>query len=109
MTTSHQHIPSVFRKQGIRSFETVPVYIPHEWKKTPILYALFDHFRESRYEHHATEGFRFFLVRYQNCEKRNTSFMSVRPSVRMEQLGSHWTDFHEIWYSSIFRKSDKNI
>ena len=22
----------------------------------------------------------------------------VRPSVRMEQLGSHWTDFHEIWY-----------
>ena len=23
-------------------------------------------------------------------------FMSVRLSVRMEQLGSHWTDFHEI-------------
>jgi hypothetical protein len=22
--------------------------------------------------------------------------MSVRPSGRMEQLGSHWTDFHEI-------------
>jgi hypothetical protein len=22
--------------------------------------------------------------------------MSVRPSVRMEQLGCHWTDFHEI-------------
>ena len=22
----------------------------------------------------------------------------------MEHLGSHWTDFHEIWYSSIFRK-----
>jgi hypothetical protein len=21
---------------------------------------------------------------------------SVRPSVRMEQLGTHWTDFHEI-------------
>jgi hypothetical protein len=30
---------------------------------------------------------------------------SVRPSVRMEQLRSHWTDFHEIWYLSIFRKS----
>jgi hypothetical protein len=26
-------------------------------------------------------------------------------SVRMEQLGSHWTDFHEIWYLRIFRKS----
>ena len=24
--------------------------------------------------------------------------MSVRPSVRMEQRGSHWTDFHEIWW-----------
>ena len=24
-------------------------------------------------------------------------------SVRTEQLGSQWTDFHEIWYSSIFR------
>ena len=22
---------------------------------------------------------------------------SVRPFARMEQLGSHWTDFHEIW------------
>jgi len=25
--------------------------------------------------------------------------------VRMEQLGSHWTDLHDIWYLSIFRKS----
>jgi hypothetical protein len=23
---------------------------------------------------------------------------SVRPSVRMKQFGSHWTDFHEIWF-----------
>jgi len=23
--------------------------------------------------------------------------MSACPSVRIEQLGSHWTDFHEIW------------
>jgi len=31
--------------------------------------------------------------------------MSVRPSVRMEQLHSHWTDFHERdEYLSIFRK-----
>ena len=27
---------------------------------------------------------------------------SVRPPARMEQLGSHWTDFHEISYLSIF-------
>ena len=30
---------------------------------------------------------------------------SIRPSVRMEQLGSNWTDFHEILYLRIFRKS----
>jgi len=30
--------------------------------------------------------------------------MSVRPSVHKEQLGSHWTDFHEIWCVSIFLK-----
>jgi hypothetical protein len=30
---------------------------------------------------------------------------SVRPCVRMEQLGSHWSDFHKILYLSIFRKS----
>ena len=29
----------------------------------------------------------------------------VRPSFRTKQLGSHWMDFHEIWYLSIFRKS----
>ena len=33
---------------------------------------------------------------------------SVCPSVRLE-LGSHWTDFREIWYLSIFRKSVKKI
>jgi hypothetical protein len=41
--------------------------------------------------------------------RATTSFvMSVYPSVYlrvlMEQLGYHWTDFHEIWYMAIFRK-----
>jgi hypothetical protein len=36
-------------------------------------------------------------------------FMSVRPSAGMEQLGSHWTDFHKILYFSTFRKSVKNF
>jgi len=27
----------------------------------------------------------------------------------MEQLGSYWTDFHEIWYLNIFRKSVENV
>jgi hypothetical protein len=30
---------------------------------------------------------------------------SVLLSVLVEQLGSHWIDFHEIWYLDIFRKS----
>jgi hypothetical protein len=29
---------------------------------------------------------------------------SVRPSVRIKQLGSHWPDFHGVWYLTIFRK-----
>jgi hypothetical protein len=43
--------------------------------------------------------------------KEATSFvMSVYPSVRTEQPGSHWTDFHEIWYlSNFFRKSVEKI
>jgi hypothetical protein len=41
-------------------------------------------------------------------QKATVSFvMSVRLSVRMEQLGSHWTDFNEISY--IFRKSIQKI
>jgi len=35
--------------------------------------------------------------------------LSARPSVRMEQFGSHWTDCHEILYLSIFRKSVHTI
>jgi hypothetical protein len=30
-------------------------------------------------------------------------------SVRMEQLGSHWMDFHEILYLGIFQKSIRKI
>jgi hypothetical protein len=39
-----------------------------------------------------------------------SSCLSVRLSVRMEQqLGSPWTDFHEVWHLSIFRKSVEKI
>ena len=44
-----------------------------------------------------------------NLLKATVSFISVCPSVRlyvrMEQLDSHLTDFYEIWYLKIFRKS----
>jgi hypothetical protein len=35
--------------------------------------------------------------------------MYVFLSVRMELHGSHWTDFYEVWYLSIFRKSVEKI
>ena len=40
----------------------------------------------------------------------SVSLASSRLSVRMEQLGSHWADFHEFWYLSFFfRKSGEKI
>jgi len=51
-----------------------------------------------------------FLGAFEKLLKATISFvMSVCPSVRMEQLRSHWTDFHEIRYLSIFRKSVEKI
>ena len=44
-----------------------------------------------------------FWTRLQNCGKRLLAPSCL--SVRMQQLGSHWTDFHEIWYLSILQKS----
>jgi hypothetical protein len=35
--------------------------------------------------------------------------MPVSPSVRMEQLGSLWTDFDEILHLNIFRKTVEKI
>ena len=43
-----------------------------------------------------------FLDAFANCEK--WLLASPCPSVRMEQLGSHWTDFDEIWYFRLFLK-----
>jgi hypothetical protein len=42
--------------------------------------------------------------------KATMSFVKcISPSVRMGQLGSHWTDFHEIWYLHVFQKSVEKI
>jgi hypothetical protein len=54
-------------------------------------------------------NFFFFLDfrRFNNCEK--LLFCHVCPSVRMEQLGSDWTDFYEIRYLGSFRKYVEKI
>jgi hypothetical protein len=51
----------------------------------------------------------WFLARSENCEKATVSFvMSVCPSVIMEQIGSHWTDFVKfsvwIFFENLSRK-----
>ena len=52
-----------------------------------------------------------FLVVFAKLRKANINFvtLAVRPFVRMEQLCSHSTDFHEITYLGIFRKAVENI
>jgi hypothetical protein len=49
------------------------------------------------------------LVAVGKLRKATLSFIYVRLSVRMEQLDSHWTDFQEILYLVIFRKSVTKI
>ena len=49
------------------------------------------------------------LGKFTKLRKITTSFvmsvcLSVCLFVHMEQTGSHWMNFHEIWYSSIFRE-----
>ena len=47
-----------------------------------------------------------FLDAFEKLQKATIGFeTSVRLSVRMVKLGSHWTDFHEILYLRICRKS----
>jgi hypothetical protein len=48
-----------------------------------------------------------FFGAFEKLRKATISFvMSVHQSVRVEQLDSHWTDFHEICFLSVFfRKS----
>jgi len=46
-----------------------------------------------------------FLGAFANLRKTTISiFLSYCMFVRMEQLCSHWRDFHEIWYLNIFRR-----
>jgi hypothetical protein len=75
---------------------------PLSWAYYVILFAIC---RRRMAFHNAHSGAYFpYLLRV--CAKlRKTTVifaMSVRPSVRLLQLGSHWTDFHEIWYVNIF-------
>jgi len=41
-----------------------------------------------------------------NIAKSEYYLRHVCPSVRIEQLGSHWTDLYENWHLNIFRKKN---
>lgn len=41
--------------------------------------------------------------------RKMTSLSHVCPFVSIEQLGSNWKNFREIWYLSTFRKSAEKI
>ena len=55
--------------------------------------------------------FTIYQARSRNFEKRPlaSSWLPVRPSFRMEHLGSHWTDVYEILSFRIFRKCVNRI
>jgi len=55
-------------------------------------------------------GNEWILGAFAKLRKATISFVvSVCPSVRMEQLVSHWKDIREIWYLSIFRKLSRKL
>jgi hypothetical protein len=59
---------------------------------------------------HTCLSHKIFLGTFAKLRKATISFiMYVRPSVHIEQLGFHWTDFRKIWYLSIFRKYVEKI
>jgi hypothetical protein len=50
-----------------------------------------------------------FLGAFANLRKATINLCHVCLPFRMEQLGFHWMDFHEILYLSIFRKPVEKI
>jgi len=58
--------------------------------------------------HHLGWHLRHVLGAFAKLRKATFSFViCVRLSVRMEQLGCHWKEFHEFWHLNIFGKSFK--
>jgi hypothetical protein len=54
-------------------------------------------------------GFLWFLDMFIKLWKSSSSCLYVCLPFCMEQLGSQWMDFHEIWYLSIFQTSVEKV
>jgi len=52
----------------------------------------------------------FFYIAFTKLRRATISFfMSAHLSARTEQIGCQWTDFYEIWYLNVFKKSVEKI
>ena len=54
-------------------------------------------------------GLLLIFMRVRKIAESDNYLRHIWPSVVLEQLGSHWTDFHKIWYLNIFWKAIENI
>jgi hypothetical protein len=100
--------PSCIAIYVSRSFAVAFLYVHGVLQRRPPLPAYLSRYHAIRYV--LRRYFSQFLGSFAKLRKATLSFvMSVRPIVRMEQPGSHWADFYEIWYFSIFRKSVEKI
>jgi len=65
---------------------------------------------DTKYRNTLRRRCEIFLSMFAELRIATFSFvMFLRPPARMEHLGSHWNDFREIWYMSIYRKSVEKI
>ena len=65
-------------------------------------------------QHRHSELTDSFIGPFAKVRKATISFamflyLSVRPSVRMEELGSQWTDLYKMWYLRVFSNSGGKI
>jgi len=83
----------IFLESPSRNF-VCPFVLPHRWNSFAPTGRIF---------------MKFGIWTFFESPSRKFACPTVRPSAQMKQLCSHWTDFHEIWYLDIFRKSIEKI
>jgi hypothetical protein len=91
--------PEVLYK-GQQNLDTMQVNILLSSAHTVGAHALLSGTTQWLFQHVVTHSHTVAVRCVRENAKSDYSFRHVSPSVRME-LGSYWTDFHEIWYVSI--------
>jgi len=79
---------------------------PCSWKVLFHFHTLCICLETLKYHNHSWLFYPYFLGSFTKLQKATISLViSVLPSVQMESLDSNWSDFHDIWHLSIFRKT----